>query len=459
MILNQTLPQGKTFFSLVGLSAGYALHATRFLLACLLNGPRLSCAEAAGTVRTAPCHRSTLTRFLRHLPAVLRDDWLEAVFGSLLTAEPPKGTWLLILDQTYCGHNAARLDNGYSTSPRGKRTPKDKKDKKDKRNKRKKQPQSYCHCFVFGLVITPTGLRLPLWRPYYTQDYCARSGRPFLKQTELAAQLIQQLRVPKGADVVVLGDTAFDANALLATCARRHFTFVVAMNGDRVLADDQRQTKVTDLADRWTAQDYTPVRLTPGKGRYEAQRRAAACRVGLTRKSRTFWVHAEDLVVHNVGTARVLYSTMHEPVAGQAVTPQKVLLSNDTRRSVAALVELYDLRWQIELFFKELKSILGLARYRLSDFHAVEGWVSLCLLAFAYLEWYRAEQLRRPGQSAKEHSRWRWQRSFGLSVAVRQEIEREDLLALADRLRAPNGVTEVQALLRRAVQKEYRIGA
>ena len=54
MILNQTLPQGKTFFSLVGLPARYALHATRFLLACLLGGARLSCAEAAGTVRTAP---------------------------------------------------------------------------------------------------------------------------------------------------------------------------------------------------------------------------------------------------------------------------------------------------------------------------------------------------------------------------------------------------------------------
>src|SRR5205807_9540347 len=209
------------------------------------------------------------------------------------------------------------------------------------------------------LVITPTGLRLPLWRPYYTQDYCARTGRTYCKQTELAAQLIEQLRAPQGADVVVLGDTAFDANALLATCGRRQFTFVVAMNGDRVLARDARQTKVTELAAAWAAQDYTPVRLTPGEGRYEAQRRAAACRVGLRKKSRTFWVHAEDLVVHNVGTARVLYSTMHEPVAGQAVRPQKVLLSNDRRRSVAELVELYDLRWQLELFFKELKSILG----------------------------------------------------------------------------------------------------
>jgi Transposase DDE domain len=459
MILGQTLPHGKTFFRLLGLTACSLLHATRFLLACCLEGPRLSTAQVAGCVRTAPCHRGNVLRFLRRLPAILRDDWLEAVFGNRLAQEPPGGTWLFILDQTYCGHNSTRLQNAYSTSPRGQRIPKAKKDRKDKRNKRKKQPQHSCHCFVFGLLITPTGLRLPWWRPYYTKDYCAQTGRAFHKQTELAAQLVEQLRVPASADVVVLGDTAFDANALVAACGRRRFTFVLSMNGDRVLGGDLRQTKVTDLAAGWAAESYTPVRLTPGTGRYQAQRRAAACRTGLRRKGRTFWVHLEDLEVHNVGTARVLYSTLHEPAAGQAVKPQKVLLSNDQSRSVAELVELYDLRWQIELFFKELKSVLGLGRYRLSDFRCVEGWVSLCLLAFAYLEWYRAEQLRRPGQSAKEQSRWRWQRSWGLCVAIRQEVEREDLLALVERLQTPGGVTEVQALLRRAVQKEYRLGA
>jgi len=458
MILGPTLPHGKTFFALVGLSAGCALHATRFVLACLLGGPRLSCAAVADGVRAAPCHRGNVLRFLRRLPTVLRDDWLEAVFGNLLAQEPPRGTWLLILDQTYCGHNSARMDNAFSTSPRGKRTKKAKKDRKDKRNKRKKQPQSYCHCFVFALLITPTGLRLPLWRPYYTQDYCARTGRACHKQTALAAQLVDGLRVPATADVVVLGDTAFDANGVLAACARRHFTFVVSMNGDRVLAD-RRQTKVTDLAAHWVAEDYTPVRLTPGTGRYQAQRRAAACRTGLTRKGRTFWVHRADLVVHNVGTACVLYSTMQEPAAGQAVVPHKVLLCNDPRRSTAAVLELYDLRWQIELFFKELKSTLGLARYRFGDFRCVEGWVSLVVLAFAYLEWYRERQGRRPGQSPKEQQRWRWQRSYGLCRAVRQEAEQEDLRVLADLLQTPDGLDRAQQMLRRAVQKEYRLGA
>jgi IS4 transposase len=39
---------------------------------------------------------------------------------------------------------------------------------------------------------------------------------------------------------------------------------------------------------------------------------------------------------------------------------------------------LYSLRWQIELFFKELKSTLGFHQYQFQTFAAVEGWMELC---------------------------------------------------------------------------------
>ena len=85
--------------------------------------------------------------------------------------------------------------------------------------------------------------------------------------------------------------------------------------------------------------------------------------------------------------------------------------------------------------------------------------MSLVVLAFAYLEWYRERQGRRPGQSPKEQQRWRWQRSYGLCRAVRQEAEQEDLRVLADLLQTPDGLDRAQQMLRRAVQKEYRLGA
>jgi hypothetical protein len=456
MILCQELPRGKAFFAACALPAGYAFYVTRFVLGFLILGPRVSATAIGAAVRSDPRHCGNVVRFLRRLPPGVRDDWLEAMFGNLLSDEPPTGTWVFILDQTYCGHNSSRLENSYTTSPRGKRSKK--ANPKDKRKKRKKQPQSYCHCFVMGLLITPTGVRLPIFKSYYTEEYSAKRGWKYRKQTELAAQMIDGLRVPHGAKVVVLGDTAFDAEVVLAACRRRHFDWIVAMNGDRVLAGptkDQR-SKVTQLVDGWSAADYVPIRLTPGEGRYQAQRRPAACRVGLRRKSREFWVHAEQLDMHNVGTVRVLYSTMQEPAAGQAVKVQKVLLTSDLGRNIEDIIELYDLRWQIELFFKECKSTLGLNRYRFEDFDCVESWVSLCLLTFLYLEWYRVQQLRENTARPKERQRWQWQRCHGLALAVRQDIEAADLLALHDLLHAPEGVERLKQQLRRAVRKEYR---
>jgi hypothetical protein len=164
MILSHALPLGKTFFALLGATPCHVLFLTRFLLATLLEGPRLSAATVAASVRTHPCHRGNVGRFLRHLPSSLVDDWLEALSGNLLLDEPLTGTWVFLLDQTYCGHNSARMENGYTTSPRGKRSRN--AQRKDKRQKRKQQPQSYGHCFVCGLLLTPRGLRLPRWRPY-----------------------------------------------------------------------------------------------------------------------------------------------------------------------------------------------------------------------------------------------------------------------------------------------------
>lgn len=38
---------------------------------------------------------------------------------------------------------------------------------------------------------------------------------------------------------------------------------------------------------------------------------------------------------------------------------------------------------------------MGLHQYRFQRFEKVEQWVQLCLVAFLYLEWYRAEKLAR----------------------------------------------------------------
>ena len=111
--------------------------------------------------------------------------------------------------------------------------------------------------------------------------------------------------------------------------------------------------------------------------------------------------------MHSVGEVRLVFSTTKENLKTATPDDVKILMTNDQRLSVRDVVELYSLRWQIELFFKELKSTLGFHQYQFQKFEPVEGWVELALTAFMYLEWYRVQQMSRRDLSDEEKRWWR----------------------------------------------------
>jgi len=373
----------------------------------------------------------------------------------LLAAEAARGgTWLFIVDQTLAGQQGQKTENTFSTGNR-KRRP-----RQGRRFQKYTYARKSCHCFVVGLLITPSGLRIPCWRSYLTQAYCAHERRPYRKQTDLAAELIAAAPAPSGADVVVLGDTAFDAACIRDACAARGWTWIVPMNPERVLAGPRgKRPKVRSLIEGLSASQLAPVRLTPGQGRFVAQRRIARCRLGPKAKTRTYYVHGERRRVHSVGEVRIVFSSTEQPKRDQPVQVAKILLTNDCKRSVAEAVELYTLRWQIELFFKELKGTLGFHQYRFRSFAKVESWVALCLLTSLYLEWYRATQLRQRRRTADEKQWWGRQRTYGLCLAVRQRAEEAELTRLANWTRTRAGLRRLKRLLRAARPLEYRAAA
>ena len=67
-------------------------------------------------------------------------------------------------------------------------------------------------------------------------------------------------------------------------------------------------------------------------------------------------MHPERRAVHNVGDVLLVFSTKEQPQAGQKVVVQKVLMSNGVDLSAAAVVALYDLRWQIEVHHPHCRS-------------------------------------------------------------------------------------------------------
>jgi hypothetical protein len=424
VIFAATLPKVKAFLRPANLPATTVGLLVRLLTAFCHHPGRMSAAAAADALRAQTRHRAAITRFLARLR--WSRDWslLRAVADLLLQAEAQRGgTWVFVLDQTYCGQQGAQTENTFSRANYRKRP------KKGNR-KNKKQARRSCHGFVMGLLLTPSGLRIPCCRSYYTEAYCQAQDKDYRKQTEWAAELIRGVAVPDGARVIVLGDTAFEAQEIRAACGQRKFSWVVPINPERVLAGPKPRPKVASLVEGLSAEQFEAVRLVPGQGACAAQQRAARCRVGPRAKARTFYVHPERRAVHNVGAVLLVFSTKEQPRAGRPVRVQKVLMTDAVDLGAAGVVALYALRWQVELFFKELKSTLGLDRYRFREFVKVENWVQACLVTFVYLEWYRAQQLRRRDLPEREKGWWRWQRSHGVAGAVYREAEARDVAQL-----------------------------
>jgi len=123
----------------------------------------MSAAQAAGSVRSQARHRAALVRFLAQVR--WSRDWavLSQLADLVLQAETKRrGTWVFLVDQTYGGQQGQKTEN---TCSRAKYRPRPKKSPRRQQQYAKRS----CQAFVMGLLLTPSGLRLPSCRCSYTE--------------------------------------------------------------------------------------------------------------------------------------------------------------------------------------------------------------------------------------------------------------------------------------------------
>ena len=423
----------------------------RVVTAFMDHPGRMSCSQASCAVAVLPVHKAQICRFLG------RPRWrslrINDVYRNVLLKREAasKGRFLLVIDGTAVTQQGKHTQN---TSHYGNRT---RRPQRKKRYSRNKSAQKNSHLFTFTLLITPSGVRIPFQRPFYTKAYCQAHGRDHCSTAESAAELIDQLPLPPGADVVVLGDTAYDVHVVQDACVHRHYLWIVPCNSERVLAGPKgARPQVRSLLKAWSRYRLTTVRFVPCRGKYAGYRRLSRSRIGPKVKARTFYVHQETRQVRSVGKVLLVFSTK-DPQLSQA-TPDnvKILMTNATHLSVSEIVELYTLRWQIELFFKELKSTLGFHQYKFKTFEAVEGWGELTVTTVLYLEWYLAEQLQKCTTKEAAESWWQHQRLHGICQAIRSCTQEADLQYIAERIETDGGIRKLKRLLRNRIPAEYR---
>jgi hypothetical protein len=360
----------------------------------------------------------------------------------LLEHSRPRSTrlHLLLLDSTQHTQQGQLAQNTFS---RGNTKPRP----KNSQRKQKKVHKKSCHTFVFALLLCPCGLRIPYWLPFYTKEYCNLRNWKHRSQADLAAQLITDLPLASSVPVMVVGDTAFEAKQVRKACSSRNYQWIVPINPERRLAGVAPRPQVLSLCKQLTAQDVRRVSFRLDQGELASMARVSLCRSKSSKHTRTYWVHQRTVQVHSVGEVVLLFSSKNEPGTSGEIGVQKVLMSNALGATAEQLLHYYALRWQIEQFFKEMKSELGMCQYRTRWFDQVEGWVDLCVLSFCYLEWYRSKRLQKA--SSKERQYWLGARTNGLRSQLRQEVEKADVEQLVRLANSPRGKKRLTDLLKK----------
>ena len=449
VMVTELVPGLKRCLRGVGFRPAAERMVMRIVTAFILHSGRMSCLQAAGAIRCESRHRAQITRcFLR--PSFRQLDINSTLRQNLLRRESGKGLFIFIVDATLCTQAGFKTENAYSTGNRQRRP------QQGRRYGKQKHVRKKCHSFTMGLLITPSGIRLPFSLPHYTKEYCRKRGIKHRTTAEAAADLIRALPLPEEAEVLVLGDTAYDAQDVREACDDRGYKWIFPCNPERVLAGEKPRPKVRSILKDWSSFSLQTIRFFPGEGKYVNYRRLSPHRIGPKAKPRTFYVHQERRRVNSVGEVLLVFSTTKEKLTNATPDEVKILMTNATTWQVQEVVELYSLRWQIEQFFKELKSTLGFHQYQFKNFHCVESWTQLALTAFLYLEQYRVEQLARRELSDKEKKWWRHQRTHGLCQAVRLASQQSELEYLAQRLKTPGGIAKLKRIIRDSFAPEYR---
>lgn len=313
------------------------------------------------------------------------------------------------------------------------------------------------HMFLMGLILLPNGMRLPLPRKtYYTREYCKQTGRKFVTIVQLAVKMIEEAPIPKKVkNIMVLADEYFEGKAVHNICNHFGYKYIMPVDSDRCLSDRNGKSISITLHERGRHLSrglFQKIEFVYGNEDTASYRRLSA-KTNRERK-RVYRAYTEVRSATGLGDVSITYSwKQNKKGSRKCGETYKVFVSNDTTLPVDKIVEYYELRWQIELFFRELKSVLGFSRYRGTDFQSFERYIDILLLGFLFLEWYRIGMMNFATSRNKKGKVTRL-RSHGLLLHLGKEIDVENAeflqSCLKKKKRRKNLVQIVEGLLKAA---------
>ena len=186
---------------------------------------------------------------------------------------------------------------------------------------------------------------------------------PFRSKNSLARTILSQLRplIPKGWQVYVQFDSWYASEKLIKYVRRQRWHVICGLKCNRKL----NGKRLDQLAYALRHRRYTHVRVTAADGK----------------RSTYYLRETTGRLVDIPFNVRVFFSKRHPREKSPAY-----FMSTDLTRSAQWVLQGYRMRWSCEVDNFYLKTQLGLTDFRVRSYEAVDKYMVVVLLTWAYVE-------------------------------------------------------------------------
>lgn len=242
-----------------------------------------------------------------------------------------------------------------------------------------KELEPYRLLAVDASSITKKGAVQYSWHLHYAVDIFTLSCNQFLRTDQSVGESMENFDIEKGD--LVLGDRAYGSIKSIRHCLEHGGDFILRIRNKAFQMYDENRNKII-LSD-WLK---TVSSRAVDKKVYvkTAQKEWIPLRICAVRKSE------EQIKKEEKRMKRQQQKSQKELSAETKFTRQYFFVITSLPESICAekVLEFYRLRWQVELVFKRLKSILGLGSLPVKTEEAAETWIDGKMMVALLIEKY-----------------------------------------------------------------------
>jgi len=235
-------------------------------------------------------------------------------------------------------------------------------------------------------LYTVLGRSCPLEPLLYRQKKTAEKEEvPFLSKVDLMIQQIQRFMPPAGTVTHVLLDSWYNGKRLWKAALDRKFHITTGIKRNRWLRVPCEITADTHKGWKWQQLDDYAASLPESAYQECSSPRDPQ----------------KKILVHVVDTrVKKLYRCQMILIRKKLTDPlscARFWVTSDLEADAQTCLNVMSIRWEIEVFFEDMKELLGIDRYQLMTSTALLRYWTVCWVAFSFLEEMRDMLKQRKG--------------------------------------------------------------